>query len=151
EQLFHSDAIWFPLLVMIVTLGSGFIGIVRGGLSARHQFVSVAAALVAENAVRCLAAGVLIVFDVTSPVAFGACLAGGALVGLFWPRSFRFSREQGKPTVESALRFIGGAAGGQLIGQAVLTGGPVVLALSGGSAAEVTALFAGLALFRAPY
>jgi O-antigen/teichoic acid export membrane protein len=33
----------------------------------------------------------------------------------------------------------------------VLTGGPVVLALNGGSAAEVTILFAALALFRAPY
>ena len=33
----------------------------------------------------------------------------------------------------------------------MLTGGPVVLALAGGSAADVTALFAGLALFRAPY
>ncbi|MEP6667377.1 MAG: hypothetical protein ABJA81_13090, partial [Nocardioidaceae bacterium] len=31
------------------------------------------------------------------------------------------------------------------------TGGPVALALSGGSPAQVTALFAGLALFRAPY
>ena len=38
-----------------------------------------------------------------------------------------------------------------MIGQAVLTGGPVVLALAGGSARDITALFAGLALFRAPY
>ena len=33
----------------------------------------------------------------------------------------------------------------------MLTGGPVVLVLAGGTASEVTALFAGLALFRAPY
>ncbi|MDN5855085.1 MAG: hypothetical protein L0K86_20000, partial [Actinomycetia bacterium] len=39
----------------------------------------------------------------------------------------------------------------QLLGQVVLTGGPVALALAGGTAAEVTALFAALALFRAPY
>ncbi|MET0788328.1 MAG: hypothetical protein ABWY33_03705, partial [Cellulomonas sp.] len=52
---------------------------------------------------------------------------------------------------ESPLRFLGGAGGGQVIGQVVLTGGPVVLALAGGSARDITALFAGLALFRAPY
>ena len=33
----------------------------------------------------------------------------------------------------------------------MLTGGPVLLALLGGSAVEVTAMFAALALFRAPY
>ncbi|HEV2797253.1 MAG TPA: hypothetical protein VGV65_06495, partial [Nocardioides sp.] len=33
----------------------------------------------------------------------------------------------------------------------VLTGGPVLLALLGGSPVEVTAMFAALALFRAPY
>lgn len=151
DQLFHRDDVWFPVLVVVVTLGSGFIGVVRGGLSARGEFVGVAAALVAENAVRCLGAVVLIIAGVQSSLAYGACLAGGSLIGFFWPRSFRFSRDQSKPKTESALRFISGAAGGQLIGQAVLTGGPVALALSGGSPAQVTALFAGLALFRAPY
>ena len=33
----------------------------------------------------------------------------------------------------------------------MLTGGPVLLALAGGTPAEVTSLFAALALFRAPY
>ena len=49
------------------------------------------------------------------------------------------------------LAFLSGASGGQVVGQAVLTGGPVVLALAGGAPREVTALFAALALFRAPY
>lgn len=151
NALFHRDDAWFPLLVVVVTLGSGFIGVVRGGLSARGRFVSVAWALVAENALRCLAAVGLIVADVDASLAFGACLAAGSLVGLLWPSSFRFSRHQETPTTESALRFLSGASGGQLVGQAVLTGGPVALALAGGSAAQVTALFAGLALFRAPY
>ena len=41
--------------------------------------------------------------------------------------------------------------GGQVISQAVLTGGPVALALLGGTPAQVTGLFVALALFRAPY
>ena len=38
-----------------------------------------------------------------------------------------------------------------MISQAVLTGGPVALALLGGTPAQVTGLFVALALFRAPY
>jgi O-antigen/teichoic acid export membrane protein len=52
---------------------------------------------------------------------------------------------------ESPLGLLGAASGGQLLGQVVLTGGPVLLALSGGDPAQVTVLFAALALFRAPY
>ncbi len=151
NQLFHRDDVWFPLLVVVVTMGSGFVGVVRGSLSARLRFTSVAVALVTENAVRCLAATVLILAGVHSSLAFGACLAFGALAGFLWPSALRFSKQQAKAATDSAMRFITGAAGGQLIGQAVLTGGPVALALSGGSPAQVTALFAGLALFRAPY
>jgi hypothetical protein len=51
----------------------------------------------------------------------------------------------------SPLAFVGGTGAAQLVGQAVLTGSPVVLAAAGGAPAAVTALFAGLSLFRAPY
>ncbi|MGI8435016.1 MAG: hypothetical protein ACR2LE_09835, partial [Nocardioidaceae bacterium] len=161
NALFSRGDLWFPLLVGWVTLGAGFTGVVRGGLSARHRFGAVALALAAENALRCAAAVGLIVVGSRAPLLFGACLAAGSLVGLAWPGSFRFSSggsqgdgsDGGGTTAapSAALAFLGGAAGGQVIAQAVLTGGPVVLALSGGTAAQVTALFAGLALFRAPY
>ncbi|MEJ7630398.1 MAG: hypothetical protein WKF54_12475 [Nocardioidaceae bacterium] len=151
DSLFHRTDVWFPLLVVWVTLGSGFVGVVRGGLSARHRFSSVAWALIAENALRCLAATVLIFVGAHASLSFGICLAIGSLVGLLWPTSFRFSSEGSGREYDSPLAFLGAAAGGQLVGQAILTGGPVLLALSGGSAAEVTALFAALALFRAPY
>ncbi len=151
ESLFHSPALWFPLLVVWVTLGSGFIGVVRGGLTARHRFSSVAWALVGDNALRCLAAMTLIVLGTYGSLSFGVCLALGSLIGFAWPSSFRFSAEGSEGDHDSPLAFLGAAAGGQLIGQAILTGGPVLLALSGGSPEEVTALFAALALFRAPY
>ena len=151
EQLFHRDDIWFPVLVAVTTVGSGFIGIVRGGLAARHQFGALALTMIADNGLRCASAIVLSIAGVDDSLAYGSCLAFAAVVGLFWPQSFRFVRDDDEASTESALRFIGGAAGGQLIGQAVLTGGPVALALANGAPAEVTALFAGLALFRAPY
>ncbi|HEV7875357.1 MAG TPA: hypothetical protein VGP00_01680 [Nocardioides sp.] len=151
DLLFHSGRVWFPVLVAAVTLGSAVMGIVRGVQTARGQFAAVGAGLVAENAVRCLAAAVLLVAGVRDPVAYGLCLLAGYLAVLAWPSSFRLGRTGSPRGEESPLTFLGGAAGGQLIGQAVLTGGPVVLALAGGSAADITALFAGLALFRAPY
>lgn len=150
DSLFHRADAWFPLLVGCVTLGSGFIGVVRGGLSARRRFGSVAWALVAENALRCAAAGVLVLADVHASLGYGICLAAGSFVGVLWPSAVRFSAGQEAASAESPMRFLGGASGGQLVGQGVLTGGPVLLALGGGTAAQVTALFAGLALFRAP-
>lgn len=154
DQLFHRGDAWFPLLVAGVTVGSGFVGMVRGGLSARHRFGSVALALVGENALRSAAAVALLVVAVRSPLAFGVAMVMGSTVGLLWPSAVRFSSDGSSgdaPPGHSTFGFLGAAAGGQLIGQAVLTGGPVLLALRGGTPASVTALFAALALFRAPY
>ncbi len=151
SALFGRDDPWFPLLVGFVTLGSALMGVVRGSLSARRRFLAVSAALVLENGTRCLTAAVLTATGTQSAVAMGGCLAVGSLVGLAWPSSLALRREPAGTGPASPLRFLGGASAGQLMAQAVLTGGPVVLALGGGSAAQVTTLFAALALFRAPY
>jgi O-antigen/teichoic acid export membrane protein len=151
DLLFDTSGPWFPLLVAGVTLGSAVMGVVRGVLTARRRFAAVGAGLVAENAVRCVAAVVLMLAGVSDPVAFGLCLLAGYAAVLAWPSSFRLARTGTPGDDASPLVFLGGAGGGQVLGQAVLTGGPVVLALAGGSPHEVTALFAGLALFRAPY
>ena len=85
-------------------------------------------------------------------MAYGVCLlAGYAAVPVL---AVGASGSRGPAPPATASRRWPSSAGdrrAQVIGQAVLTGGPVVLALAGGRRAEVTALFAGLALFRAPY
>ena len=151
DLLFHSGQPWFPVLVGAVTLGAAVMGFVRGVLAARRRFTAVGVGLVAENAVRCVAAASLVLAGVRDPAAYGLCLVVGYAAVLAWPSSFRLGRTGLPRGDESPLTFLGGAGGGQVIGQAVLTGGPVVLALAGGSARDITALFAGLALFRAPY
>ena len=88
---------------------------------------------------------------VDSPVAYGACLVVGYLAAAIWPSSLRFGRDGSPPDPGSPLALVGGVGLGQLLAQATLTGGPVLLAVAGGAPAEVTAIFAGLALFRAPY
>lgn len=148
QRLFGRDDGWFPVMVVLVTLGSAAIGVVRGTLAGRGRFEAVAWSLVAENAVRCLLVGALLLVGVEDPVAHGLCLVAGSVVAL-WPTAWRFSGV-GAGT-SRPLAFLGGAATGQLVGQGVLTGGPVLLALLGGAPDEVTAMFAALALFRAPY
>lgn len=147
--LFDRGGVAFPLLAALVVVGSGLMGLVRGVLSARRQFGAVGAGLVAENGLRCVLALALMLADVHDPVAYGWSLVLGYLAAFGFPRALRLDLH-GTDRV-NPLRFLGGAGVGQLVGQAVLTGGPVLLAAAGGAAAHVTALFAGLALFRAPY
>jgi O-antigen/teichoic acid export membrane protein len=148
EPLFGTGGVAFPLLVAAVTGLSGLMGLVRGLLAARGRLAAVAAVLVAENGLRCLASVVLVAAGSVSPVAYGVALLVGYAACLARPSAWL---ARGTGAARPSVAFLGGAAGGQLVGQAVLTGGPVLLALAGGAPAEVTALFAGLALFRAPY
>jgi O-antigen/teichoic acid export membrane protein len=151
EPLFHRSDAWFPAMVAGVTLGSAVIGVLRGGLSARHRWVALAWSLASENAVRCVGVGILIVVGNKDVVAYGLCLVAGPAVAAVWPSAFRFRATTVTGRAPNPLAFLAGASLAQLIGQVVLTGGPVVLALAGGSPREVTTLFAALALFRAPY
>jgi len=153
DELFHRSDPWFPVMISLITVGSAVIGVVRGGLGGRGRFGAVAVSLVAENGLRCVLVVGLLAADVTSPVVYGLCLVAGPLVVVLWPSALRYSTTSATALAEPAgpLAFLTGAAASQLISQAVLTGGPVLLALSGGSARQVTAMFAALALFRAPY
>jgi O-antigen/teichoic acid export membrane protein len=148
ERLFQREDAAFPVLVVLVVVGSAAVGVLRGGLAGRGRMAAVAWSLVAENALRCVLVAVLLLADVHDPVAHGLCLVAGSLVAL-WPGAWRF--EAAGEGRAGSLAFLGGAATAQLLAQGVLTGGAVVLALVGGSPAEVTAMFATLALFRAPY
>lgn len=151
EQLFQDDGVWFPALTGLLTVGAALIGIVRGGLNARNQFGRLATSLVSENGLRCLVVVALFLLGVSSPVGYGFALVAGHLVALCWLRAARFSggRVAGAPA--GPLAFLSGIGVAQLLGQVVLTGSPVLLAVVGGAPAQVTALFATLALFRAPY
>jgi hypothetical protein len=151
EDLFHRSDAWFPAMVALLTTGSALIGVVRGGLGARSRFGAVAWSLVAENGLRCALVAALLVAGVTDPVAHGLCLLAGQLVVLLWPSALRYAQPRVPGAAPGSARFLAGAGSGQLASQTVLTGAPVVLALSGGSPRDVTALFAALALFRAPY
>jgi hypothetical protein len=151
DALFHRDGLAFPGLVALVTVGSAVIGLARGGLTAHDRFLGLAVNLVGENALRCLVVAALASADVRSPTAYGLGLVVGHLVAFVQPSALAFARDPGRGATRSAFAFLSTSGTAQLLSQVVLTGGPVLLAIAGGTAAEVTAMFAVLALFRAPY
>lgn len=151
NPLFHEDGMTWPVLVGLVSLGAALMGLVRGGLAGRHRFVALGWSLVLENLLRCIAIATLAVAGVDNAGWYGASLVLGYLTVVVWSPAMHFARADGHRAAGSPLRSLSGTAGGQLLGQIVLTSGPVVLALLHGSPGRVTALFAALALFRAPY
>ncbi len=150
DRLFGPLGGAFPLLVVAVGLGSGVLGLVRGTLSGRHRFGTVGLGLVAENGIRCAVAAVLISSGCDSPLGYGLALVAGYAAAVLVPAAL-VPRRTGTGELGAPLAFVSGASAGQLLAQVTLTGGPVLLAAVGGAPVEVTALFAGLALFRAPY
>src|SRR5436190_455152 len=82
---------------------------------------------------------VLMAFSSELAAAYAVALASGQLIGFVWPATFlprgrRGASPAGDPEAvddgaSTWAGFLGGAASAQLLSQAVLTGGPVVLAL----------------------
>ena len=154
ETLFGGDA-RFALLVALVGVGAAWMGVVRGLLGARRRYAAVGALLVAENLVRCVVAVVLVALGVDDPAVYGVALLLGYTASAVWGSAWRTTPRVGSVVPGSRPKttraFLGGAAGAQLVAQAVLIGGPVLLAVLGGSPTDVTVLFATMALYRAPY
>jgi O-antigen/teichoic acid export membrane protein len=148
-RLFGEQRVVWSVLTALLVIGATLTGVVRGVLAGRRKFGSVAAFIAAENILRLVACGVVVAAG-GSVEAFGLALVAGAACVAAWPGAFRLvaSDRAVPPPVAS---FIGGLGTGNILAQVVLTAGPVVLSAMGAEAAEVTALFVTMALFRAPY
>lgn len=147
-DMYGRDDVAYPLIAGGITVGAAVMGLLRGGLAGRSRFLATATALAGENVVR-FACGLAVVAAGAAVGWYGAAILSGSLVILAWPSALRFDG----PAVPgvSPVAFLGNVAGGTVIAQSVLTAGPVVLSLTGGTRDEVTSLFTALALFRAPY
>ena len=79
------------------------------------------ASLVAENVVRLVGVVALMLADVQSPVAFGACLVVGQLCAFLWPSALRFAPDGAGAAVRPGrFAFLAGAGLSQLVAQVVL-------------------------------
>jgi O-antigen/teichoic acid export membrane protein len=147
-DMYGRDDIAYPLIAGGITVGAAAMGLLRGGLAGHSRFLATATALAGENVVR-FACGLAVVAAGATVGWYGAAILSGSLVILAWPSALRFDG----PAVPgvSPVAFLGNVGGGTVIAQSILTAGPVVLSLAGGTRDEVTSLFTALALFRAPY
>lgn len=152
DVLFHDPSLVYPVMVAAITAGAAFSGLVRGGLAGRRRYVATGISMAAENLLR-VALGVVVALAGGGPMAFGFALVAGSLSGFLWLSSLRFKGRNAAEaeSIASPLALASGLAAGSLIAQVVLTGGPVALAVMGGTPQQVTSLFLALALWRAPY
>ncbi len=148
DRLFGSSDLFWPIAVMVLALGTAYLGLVRGLLAGRGRFAAAATVIGGENIVRVVAA-ILAITLWNDARGFAVALLLGPLIGLIWREPVQLMRRPGPSPPPITL--IGAAGVGLLISQLILHGGPAVLAAIGGSEGEVTVLFAALALFRAPY
>ena len=148
-DLFGRDDVAYPSSPGCIVVGAAAMGLLRGGLAGHSRFVATATAL-GRRERRPLRLGAWRWSPPGQPWAgTGPPSLSGSLVILAWPSALRFD---GPPVPGvSPVAFLGNVAGGTVIAQSVLTAGPVVLSLAGGTRDEVTSLFTALALFRAPY
>jgi len=148
EDLFPGGSGAWPVLVTGVALGAAYLGVLRGVLAGGGRYHAAAVVIGGENLIRVgVAASLMAIAD--DPILLGVALLTGPIVGLIWLRAHRLSPEA--PADRPPARLVGTAALAVLLAQVVLNGGPPLLAVLGGTAVAVTALFSALALFRAPY
>ena len=148
ERLFGDGRLLWPLAVAGLAVGSGFMGLVRGLLAGSGRYHAAAVAIGGENVIRLGAAAVALTVDETAG-ALALALLAGPLIAALWPGIWRLGKERA-PSGEG-VGLLGAAGAGVLLSQVLLNGGPPLMAAAGGAEAEVTALFAALAVFRAPY
>ena len=147
RRLFGDGSWVWPAAVAGVALGSGFMGLLRGLLAGSGRYRAAAVVIGGENLIR-LAVGAALLASSRDPRLLAAALLTGPLIALFWPKAWRLDPVAG-PRPSTGL--VGAAGLSVLLAQAILNGGPPLVAALGGAEAEVTAFFSALALFRAPY
>ncbi len=147
-RLFGSDSPGWVLAAAAIPVGCALIGATRGRWAARERYAGLALMVGGENTIRALAAVALALVGASSPW-FAAAILVGFLPALVVPR--------GRPSRDTALadasstRTLTGAALSGLLSHGTLVIAPVLAAAAGRPGDEVSALFAYLALTRAPY
>jgi len=160
-QLFGAQVWPFALAAISIPLGTAVLGLSRGLQIARRQVGAAASSLALENVVRVVA--LVAAGRSGNPTLAALAVPAGFLVVLLWPRSLRVDRTGDRITFQpsepgrsnrdepSARSFLATVGIGSLLAQVCLTSGPFFLALIGGAPAEVTAAFATMSVFRAPF
>jgi len=147
-RLFGEESWTWLVVVVGVAAGSGFLGVVRGLLAGSGRYRTAGVVIGGENVVR-LAVGAGLVAAGGGPLLLAVALTTGPAVVLLCPGALHLRGP--RSVVPPATGLVGAAGASVLLAQVALNIGPPLVSAVGGSEKEVTALFAALALFRAPY
>ena len=148
-DMYGRDDVVYPLIAGGITVGAAAMGLLRGGLAGRSRFLGHRRRPSAGRTSSASPSG-----SPSSPPGppwGGTGRPSSPARWSSWPGRRPCASKDRPCTGVSPVAFLGNVAGGTVIAQSVLTAGPVVLSLVGGTRDEVTSLFTALALFRAPY
>lgn len=153
DDLFRSPSLLWPLLAALVPIGTAGVGTARGLLALRSTPQMLAVAIAGENAIR-LVLGLILVLLGSAVTSFGiAVVAPFAAIPLVVGRTGKLPSKttadgRGRSTSKSQL---GTSALSGLLAYVLFNGTPVVYALRGAPAEDVSALFLLLTAVRVPY
>jgi hypothetical protein len=147
ETIFGSSAMVWPVAAGLLPFGTAFNGVRRGQLARHRQRLGLAAVIAGENAIRLVVTVTLVVLD-ADPVWFAGALLSGFLV-VFGP-TVGESAVADEPD-RAGMATLGASATAGFLAYAFMFGSPLLLALAGGNAAEVSALFLVLTGVRLPF
>lgn len=151
NQFFEGD-VRYAIVMLVLTASRTVLALGRGFLAGRRRFRKYGTALAAE-AVALLGLGVLAAALDASSIVFAAAMAvSPAAVLAVGP--FGSGGERGDVFGEEVTGGAGAFLGYYLVAtatsQVILAGGPIVVGLIGGTAAQVSVYFITFTLFRGP-
>lgn len=147
EVIFQSPSMVWPIAAALLPMGTAFNGVRRGQL-ARHRLRRHLAGVIAgENAIRLAVTLVLVGLDAEPEWFAVAVLAGFAVV--IGPTRGTSAISEAPDQVGRAT--LGAAATAGFLAYAFMFGSPLLIALAGASATEVSALFLVLTGVRMPF
>jgi hypothetical protein len=147
ETIFQSPSMVWPIAAALLPIGTAFNGVRRGQL-ARHRLRRHLAGVIAgENAIRLAVTLVLVGLD-AEPEWFAVAVLAGFVVVIGPTRGTSAISEAPDRAGRATL---GAAATAGFLAHAFMFGSPILLALAGASASEVSALFLVLTGVRMPF
>jgi O-antigen/teichoic acid export membrane protein len=142
----------YALICGAMVLGFGQLGLCRGILAGERNFSSYGWVTGLDGAVR-VGVAIPLLLGFEDPLLLAATIPASTVVALFWLREWP-TREEGEADVPDGIpvgHFIATTVGGTSAAQVIVAGGPLILALLGGSEAAVTALFITQTAFRGAF
>ena len=150
-QIFgDSNALW-PIIGILIPLGSFATGRARGWLAVHGSSAHLAGVVGGENLVRGVIAIALALIDAPA-IWYGLAILAGYSVALVALRGIKERSEPGKGASDVGDRWIPASAStAGICDLLLLVTAPTVLATSSDNPALVSALFVAMAVYRVPY